>query len=126
MLDTYKAKDYDDELIEKINSVIVSRSAYLDPFFSVDKLADELQTGKHNVSKAINRFYQVNFKTLINTYRIEKVVSMLLSSDYNSFSIEAIGYNAGFRSKAAFYHAFKEQMQVSPTEYIMQQVTKAS
>lgn len=42
---------------------------------------------------------------------------MILSNEYNQYTITSIGLEAGFNSNASFYRAFKKECGQSPTEY---------
>ena len=54
----------------------------------------------------------------LNKKRIEEAKEKFKSGDYRHLTIEAIGSSVGFRSKSAFYTAFKKHTGLSPAGYI--------
>lgn len=90
---------------------------YHNPDFNIQLLAIALNSSYKKLSKAINDSANENFNTFINKFRIDEVKRMLDGEEYAHFSIEAIGYEAGFNSKASFYNAFKKFTNTTPTNY---------
>ncbi len=68
------------------------------------------------ISKAINYKTNKNFNNYINTFRINEAKKMLTDDNFNYLSIEGIGYEAGFKSKSAFYNSFKEITGLTPSK----------
>ena len=106
-----------DELTEVILNYLGSKKPYLNPDFSLQMMADELNISRQKLSLVINLNQQKNFYKLINELRVEEVKEKLLDTNYNHFTILGIGLECGFNSKSSFNRIFKEETGLTPTEY---------
>lgn len=59
-----------------------------------------------------------HFNDFVNAHRIDEAKMMLLSDSYSTITIDAIAQKLGFRSKSAFYTAFKKHTGNTPKEFI--------
>jgi AraC-like DNA-binding protein len=85
--------------------------------YTVANLARELQLPSYLVSAFINQQYGKNFNELINDYRVDFLLEKSkLSDDFESLTLEAIGREAGFNSRAAFIAAVKRKTGKNPSE----------
>ena len=55
---------------------------------------------------------------MVNSRRLEEVKRILLSDDTNSFTIESVAGDCGFRSRSTFYAAFNKQEGISPAKWL--------
>ncbi|MDX6183929.1 helix-turn-helix domain-containing protein [Flavobacterium sp. Fl-77] len=69
------------------------------------------------VSQLINMITGDNFANYINNYRVEAVKEMILDSDYENYSLLAIGLESGFTSKTTFHNAFKKSTGMTPNSF---------
>lgn len=90
---------------------------FLDPTFSLEYLATEMEMSTSKLSLLINQESGHNFSDYINILRVEKAKEFLTSADYETYTIVAIGLECGFNSKSAFYSAFKKFTNTTPTDY---------
>jgi AraC-like DNA-binding protein len=65
------------------------------------------------------------FKDYIYKLNIEEANRILLSSNFNILTIDAIAAKAGFNSKSAFYRSFKSITGYTPHQCIEQNKTTA-
>jgi AraC-like DNA-binding protein len=65
----------------------------------------------------INDYYNRNFFTFINEYRIEEAKNKLSDRNFDQFSIEGIAKSVGFNSKSVFNPAFRNITGLTPAEY---------
>ncbi|MBX9852438.1 MAG: AraC family transcriptional regulator [Cytophagaceae bacterium] len=104
------------ELYNKAVQYIEEKKLYLDSEITIGEIAEELKVSMHQLSYAINTVGQKNFFEFINNYRINEARKLLKSSSVN-FTIEAIAFDSGFGSKAAFNRTFKKYIGITPSEY---------
>lgn len=105
------------DLGERILEEMEVQRRFKDPQLSIGKLAKHLDEPSHQVSKAINAYFQKTFPELLNRYRIQAATAMLENNEFGHFSIEAIAFECGFRSISAFYASFKKTYQMTPAQY---------
>lgn len=90
---------------------------YLDPNLSLQTSSEHLNISSGYLSQIINQLSGTNFSEFVSVYRIGCAKNMLIDSEYHNYTIAAIGLEAGFNSKSAFYNAFKKHSGLTPTEY---------
>lgn len=114
----YKNKQITPETQEQIEQklgLIVEKELFLNPNFSLEEAAKELQVPKHTLSQFMNEKLGKSFSNLMNEYKIEKAKKLLATE--NNLTVEGIGYNSGFNSKSTFFTTFKKITGKTPTEY---------
>jgi YesN/AraC family two-component response regulator len=89
-----------------------------DTEFSLDKLAELVQSNSVYMSQTINTALNKNYRTLINEYRIREAQRILSEPETSKYTIESVGIKVGFKSRSAFYDIFKEITGVSPKFYL--------
>ena len=93
---------------------------YIKPDINLKKVAEQLGTNGNTVSKLINSEAGTNFNDYINQKRIVLARKRLLDNQFKQLTVEAIGESVGFRSKSAFYNAFKKHTGQSPSSFMKQ------
>jgi AraC-like DNA-binding protein len=91
---------------------------YLNENLQLDDIAKMLKVSSQQISQVINEKMGFNFNDFVNVHRINEAKIMLLSDSYSNITIDAIAQKSGFRSKSAFYTAFKKHTGNTPKEYI--------
>lgn len=104
-------------LVERMKEALTDRKIYTDSEVSIDKLAKYLGTNRSTLSPLINQTYEMNFKTLIATLRIEEAKRMLLKDP--TLPIEIIAYQCGFKDKVNFFRRFKEITGETPRVWLI-------
>jgi AraC-like DNA-binding protein len=85
--------------------------------YTIGDLSHELNIPSHQLSAFINQEYGKNFNELINEYRVDYLSQTIKSSnDHVQFTLEALGREAGFNSRAAFIAAVKKKTGKTPSE----------
>ena len=111
---------HEDE-VKALNKTIVTylrnKKPYLNPDFSLEMMAADLEISRHKLSQLINTGQNKNFHKLINEYRIREVKEMIVDPGYGHFSVLGIAFECGFNSKSAFNRIFKEETGLTPSEY---------
>ncbi|NAS31342.1 helix-turn-helix domain-containing protein [Flavobacteriaceae bacterium R38] len=111
-------------LIRDIDNYVKSNLYFLNEDASLKDLSGKLETSVNYISQAINSSQNINFNEYINRYRIEEAKNRLLHKDYAHLSVVGIGNSVGFKSKSAFYNAFKKHTQTSPASFVNRQKEK--
>ena len=102
-------------VIERIKELMELESLYLDETLSLQTLSSLLSITPHQLSEILNNLLYTNFRTFVNTYRIDAAKKMLLLKENQS--IIRIAFQCGFNSKNAFNTAFHKQEGITPTEF---------
>lgn len=71
----------------------------------------------HHLSQSISVAGGSSFNELVNRIRVEEAQSLLLAPGNSTVAVEPLGMEAGFRSRSAFYAAFRSRTGLSPAEY---------
>nr|WP_299343881.1 helix-turn-helix domain-containing protein [Allomuricauda sp.] len=98
-------------------SWLETEKPYLDPNLSLQTSSDHLSISSGYLSQIINQLSGTNFSEFVNMYRVGCAKNMLIDSEFHNYTIAAIGLEAGFNSKSAFYNAFKKHSGLTPTAY---------
>ena len=106
------------ELLNKILIIMDNTSIICDPKFSVENLAELVQSNQLYVSQVINDVMKKNFRSFLNSYRIREAQRLFSEPDTAKYTIEAVSVQVGFKSRTAFRETFKEITGVSPNFYI--------
>ena len=104
-------------LKEQLKYIMENSKPYLESSLTLHKLANMMSLNTHELSYLVNVGFEDNFFGLINRYRVEESKRILLSTQYQHFSMVGIAFEAGFNSKTAFNTAFKKVEGISPTEF---------
>ena len=104
-------------LSETIFMYLKSQKPYLNPDYSLQMMADDLQISREKLSYLINTGQQKNFYKFINEFRIEEVKERLLNPKFDHFTVLGIGLECGFNSKSSFNRIFKEETGLTPSEF---------
>lgn len=105
------------ELTKTVFQYLKGKKPYLNPDFSLQMMAEDLNISRHKLSEAINIGQKKNFYKLINEFRVEEVKEMLVNPAFNHYTVLGIGLECGFNSKTSFNRIFKEETGLTPTEY---------
>ena len=102
-------------LIMKLEKIMIEKELFRNSDVKLKRIADELHISSHQLSQLLNDNLGKSFALFINEYRIEEAKQLL--KENNQFTLEAIGFEAGFSSKSTFYSAFKKMVGQTPSEY---------
>lgn len=102
---------------DELNALMKNEHLYRDEDLSIDDVASRFDMSAGYVSQIISKTSQKNFPTWVNEYRVNAAKEMLSNVEFNNYTILAIGLEAGFKSKSAFYASFKNFTGQTPSEY---------
>jgi AraC-like DNA-binding protein len=112
-----QAEDKFKSLLDRIINLMIFDKIYLNQDLTIVDLTKILNVNSKYIAQSISNEYNVNFVNFINSYRVEYAKKLLKDSSYSNYTIEAIGQTSGFKSKSAFYNAFKKTTGLTPSEY---------
>ncbi|WP_299252738.1 AraC family transcriptional regulator [uncultured Aquimarina sp.] len=102
------------KIITQLYILMDKEELYKNPLLSRLDLATRLETSEGYLSQIINQEINKSVVQFVNEYRIEAAKNLLQNPVFNKYSIEAIGLEAGFKSKSVFYSTFKTNLGMSP------------
>jgi len=120
----YASKKIEDEeallIIEKLEKLMLQKELYKNPNIKLSSIAKELHISSHRLSQLLNDNLGKSFAQYISESRIEEAKKLITKkSDY---TFEAIGYEAGFSSRSAFYATFKKLTGMTPAAFRNSQI----
>lgn len=117
----YKNSKFSSDDVEAGHTLLLNlmnnNKPYLDTEINLAKLSALSGIHSHLLSQIINQKEEKNFFDFINHYRVQDARQMLTDKAFDNRSVEGIGYECGFNSKATFYTTFKKSTGHTPAEY---------
>lgn len=111
------ASNIKNENLIEFEKFIKEERNFLDANLSLEFVAKKLNINKSYLSRLINSDLEKSFNDYINELRIEEAKTYLEQTEFENYTLLAIGLEAGFNSKTAFNSAFKKFTGVTPSEY---------
>jgi len=105
-------------IIDNVKNYIEINKLYIKEGLTLTELSKQLNTNPKYLSQAINHSLNLGFVDFINNYRVEEAKQQMLNAKNASLTLEAIGMMAGFKSKSAFFRAFKKATNVTPNQFV--------
>ncbi len=102
---------------ENLEDYILHKKSYTNPKLTLKECAKGINSNEKYLSNYLNKVMNMNFNTYINNLRIDEAKSLLISSDSDLYTIEAIAKMAGFNSKSSFNAVFKKHVGMTPSEF---------
>ncbi|OJJ21737.1 hypothetical protein BKI52_14645 [marine bacterium AO1-C] len=93
------------------------KKLYLNEELTLHQLAAQLDVPAYHLSQALNEQLQKNFFDFVNEYRVEEVKEKVADPTFQKYTLLAIAYESGFRSKSSFNRVFKRFTGMTPSEY---------
>ena len=116
-LPTTEAKPLQNIYFHRLEQLMQRDHLYRDPQLNRDIVAEKLGISSGYLSQQLSACSGINFSEYINQYRVAEVKRLLLDPTFKTYSLLAIGYEAGFNSKSTFYATFKKVTGLSPSVY---------
>ena len=105
-------------LLKGINE-LKKTTDFLDPDFSINVLAKNLNTNTSYLSYIINKEFNQSFKRYITELRIEYIIKKLTTNrKYRNYTIKSLAAEIGYTNASAFARAFKKYKGNTPSEFI--------
>ncbi|GEM_PF-3178710 len=90
---------------------------FTDPYLNVDTLAEKLGISTAHLRLLIKSRHNRSFSEYINYLRVEKAKKLLSEPEYQHYTLQAVGEDAGFNSRSTFYRCFKKITGLTPKEF---------
>jgi AraC-like DNA-binding protein len=105
------------EAAEQLRAIMERDRPHLRPDLTLDDLAGILGVPKTHLSQILNETLGQSFLDFLTGYRIRESERLLRDEGTRHLTIEAVGRDSGFRSRSAFYEAFRKAHGATPAEY---------
>jgi len=102
-------------LIERLHEAMIEMEFHKNTNIKLNDIAKYLAITPHKLSQLLNDNLGKSFAMFVNECRIEEAKKLLKEKKH--FTLEAIGYEAGFSSKSTFYATFKKVTGKTPSAY---------
>lgn len=101
-----------------LNQIMENDKPYLDTEFKLSECSKLCNLPAHTISETLNGLMNQSFNDYINNYRVEEFKKISQEKKYKNYTILALAFEAGFKSKATFNASFKKFTGQTPSEYI--------
>lgn len=105
------------EYKERLDFIMRSQQAYLQPGLTLPKLARQLDCSVNHLSQVINAGFGTSFFDYLNRFRVEHAKDLFSKLEGRCGAVLSIAFTVGFNSNSAFYAAFKKHVGQTPAEY---------
>lgn len=106
----------DQLLFLKCTNMIRAKEFYLNGKYTIEELADDINSNKTYISRAINTQTGMTYPQYLNKLRIEYALDLIKKDPYMPLS--EVSYLSGFAHQSAFTDSFKRNVGVTPRAYL--------
>lgn len=104
-------------VLQKLIKSFSQEKVYLQSDITINELAKTLGTTRVVLSKIINTYFQKNFSSLLNEYRVKEAIKLLTDSKTKNYKLEAIAQMCGYNNRQVFHSAFKKETSLTPLDF---------
>ena len=101
-----------------LNEYVEVNQPYLEKDFSLARLSHALKVPEHHLGFIFRYVLRKPFVEYRNELRVAHVMRMMDDGAARELTLEAIGLEAGFRSRATFFAVFKKHTGRTPAQYL--------
>lgn len=101
---------------ERLKNTMLEEKVFLDQDLSLERLASKLKMPRHHLTQLLSVHLNSNFYQYVNAYRVDYACE-LIKKDNAGTPLEEIGLMSGFNSKTSFNRYFRNQTNLTPSEY---------
>lgn len=105
-----------ERILKELEAIMKEQELYRNPNLKSLDVANALNISVHQLSQLINDCLGKNFSNFVNEHRVELAKKMIVLN--RKYTIESIGQDCGFNSKASFYAAFKKFTGGTPSKFV--------
>ncbi|MEM6336178.1 MAG: helix-turn-helix domain-containing protein [Bacteroidota bacterium] len=114
----YSASQLDEEqkteVLATLQRHFEQERPYLRHELTLREVSSEIDVPYRYVSQVVNEKLEQNFMDFVNGYRVVAAQAMLLDAGLEHLTVDGIAGEAGFKSRSAFYTAFKKVTGTTP------------
>jgi AraC-like DNA-binding protein len=105
---------------DQLVSYIEKFKPYRNPEISVFDFCYHFHTNRTYLAEAIKRNFNLNFRGLINYYRVQEAKGLIEKSvnQNKTPELDVIAQQSGFSSYSTFFRVFKTESGVTPSDYV--------
>ena len=109
---------WEKDLLNKL-ALFEKNKGFLNPELNVHSLANDFNTNRTYLSKAVKKAENVPFNTYISNLRIRYITEKLMQNNkYLNYSVDALAAECGMTSRRVFYKHFLDINGMMPSEFI--------
>jgi AraC-like DNA-binding protein len=105
-------------LVTLMNDYISEHQPFRNPGFNLTELSKSIKVPEYHLYYIFRHIIKKSFVEFRNELRVAHVIQNLKKDMSDIITIEAIGADAGFNSRATFFTAFKRYTGMTPTQYL--------
>lgn len=105
-------------LTNAIQQYMVDEKPFLQPDFNIATICQHFDAPQHHIYYCFSKILNESFPAYRNRLRVEHAKSLLAKGLTEKLTIDAIGRQSGFNSRAVYYAAFRKETGMSPGEYL--------
>lgn len=107
-----------EKILLAVNEVMENTEEFYDCDFSLERLAELVDSNSRYVSLVINESCNKNFRAFVNEYRIKEAqIRLMNTAEYGNYTIKAIAESVGYKSHTSFISIFKKVTGITPSIY---------
>lgn len=99
----------------QLEKLMKQDKVFKDSSIKLGSISSELGITSNRLSQLLNDNLEKSFSQYINEYRVEEAKQLLIYE--NKYTIEGIGFEAGFSSKSSFFSIFKKHTNLTPSAF---------
>jgi len=106
-----------EQLKQSLEQILKEEKPYLNEELTLGILAKMIPTTDKKLSALLNHQLNTTFYDLINHYRVESMKAKMKNPKFEHYTLLAIAFECGFKSKTSFNRIFKKETGLSPSAY---------
>ena len=100
-----------------MHELMQEKELFRDPQLNREQFAKLLDLSSSSITRILKEDACLNFHEFVDQYPIKLAKQLLKDEKYLIYSLEAIGNEAGFKSRSKFYATFKKHTGYTPGSF---------
>lgn len=105
-------------MLQKIEDFMHTSRPYTNQHYTIHDLSTELNIPVYQLSPIINNYYQTNFNSWLNKFRVDYFIEISQGDAKKGLTLDAIAKEAGFTNRTTFTNAFKKEKGTTPGQFV--------